>query len=233
MTPDLVEIIFNQFIEIVENLALKKYCVVVNKCDFDFRVRLLPLVQLIDVLAKAPDRCGKCREVFTTIDITAICFENLPTKKWKQYLKKLALELLAQIFAVNNFVIPKEECLRKCRPQPVWCRFPTTCTTVIKQKCNKKEIEPLCEVVFEKCECIPICPRPVCEKKRKIIIQCEDEVVPKCCGDSDDDDISCSKKFVPCNKFITCNKGCKSNSCVSSTCSDSSSSSGSSSRCSK
>lgn len=198
MANNLVEIIFNQFLDILDKVANKKYCVDIDKCDYDFHERNSFKVQLIDVFTRVKGRCGSHKTVGITIDYTSICLEHLPTKKWKQYLKKLAHDLLAQIIEDKTFIIPEKEHKKKCRKQPKWCAFPTQCTTVITKRCEPKVVKPKCKVVFEKrCECIPVCKREKIQPKRKILIRCAPPVSKHCKkrrhdsdSDSDNDDWS-------------------------------------------
>lgn len=178
MANNLVEIIFEQFLGIVEKLA-PKYCFDFDPCDFQYKTRDGVNVQLIDVLFRAPHKCGTYRDVIVTIDYTSICLNDLPTKKWKTYLKKLANEFLHDIVFVETFVIPKKEKLRKCHKEPKWCSFPTKLTTIIRKPCEPKEVKPKVKVVIEKeCECVEICHDEPKEIKKKIIIKC-DRPAPK------------------------------------------------------
>jgi len=191
MAFNLVEIIFNQFLDYVEKLAHKKYCREINRCDFNYKTNETKFLQLIEVFTKAYDECNRCREVFIVIDYTSICFDQLPTKKWKQYLKKLAAEFLTELYEITVFKLPKEY-KNKCREEPEWCRFPTQCTTVITKICKPKKIKPKYEIVIEnRCECIPVCKREKCEPPRKLIFRCAPERIdccapPKveCCGNN-------------------------------------------------
>ena len=184
MANNLVEIIFNQFLDILEKVANKKYCIDIDKCDYNYHIRNLAKVQLIDVITKVKGRCRTVKTVGITIDYTSICLEHLPTKKWKQYLKKLALELLCEIIEDKVFIIPGKEYKKKCREQPKWCAFPTQCTTVITKKCKPKKVEPKCKIIFEnRCECIPVCKRVKIQPERKIIVRCAPQ--KSYCSDND------------------------------------------------
>ena len=172
MANNLVEIIFEQFLGIVEKQA-DKCCFDFNECDFKFKVREGRFVLLIDILYRVKLKCNRFRDVIVTIDITSICLEQLPTKKWRQYLKTLAKEFLADI-CEEKVKIPEKEHIRKCRKEPEWCRFPTKCTTVIRKPCKPKVCKPKIKVLVEKeCECIKICKPAKCEKKREILIKCD------------------------------------------------------------
>ena len=180
---NLVQIIFEQFLEIVEVLS-KKSCFKFNECDFDFRVRELVKHQLLDVIYVIEDKCGRRRDVIVTIDITNICLEDLILCKWVEYLEKLAREFIHDICPKKLVVIKDEQ--RKCRPQPPrWEPFPCkTVTTIIR----KKPIihEPECEIIIEKeCECIEECKRQPCIPKKQLIIRYETDKKWKC-GDHDE-----------------------------------------------
>ena len=173
MANNLVEIIFEQFLAIVEKLA-PKYCFDFNECDFKYKSREGRFVQLIDILYRVHLKCKRFRDVIVTIDFTAVCLEHLPTKKWRQYLKNLAKDFLSDIINEDKFVMPDKERIKKCRKEPVWCRFPTKCTTVIRRPCKVVKKQPKIKVLVEKeCECIPICKPVKCQKKREIIIKCD------------------------------------------------------------
>ena len=188
MSNNLVEIIFEQFLGIVEKQA-HKFCFDFDECDFKFKVREGRFVLLIDVLFRVKLKCDRWRDVIVTIDFTSICFEHLPTKKWRQYLKKLAKEFLADIVGENKPHIPEKERIRKCREEPEWCRFPTKCTTVIRRPCKPKIEKPKIKVLIEKeCECIPICKPVKCDKKREILIKCDRFPKKHGCGCDDKHD---------------------------------------------
>lgn len=191
MANNLVEIIYEQFLGIVEKLA-PKYCFEFNPCDFQYKTRDGVNVQLIDILFRAPGKCDSYRDVIVTIDYTSICLNDLPTKKWKTYLKNLANQFLHEIVYVETFVIPKPEKLRKCRKEPKWCHFPTKLTTIIHKPCEPKEEKPKIKVVIEKeCVCVPVCHDSPVAPKKKIIIKCDNEPKkPKCnsCNPHHDDD---------------------------------------------
>lgn len=177
----LVEIIFEQFLEIVEVFS-KKACFKFNECDFDFRVRELVNHRLLDVIYVIEDKCGRRRDVLVTIDITGICLEDLILCKWIDYLERLAKEFIHDICPKKLIVIKEEH--KKCRPQPPkWEPFPCkTVTTIIRKKPVIREEE--CEVTIEKeCECIKECKREPCIPKRKIVVRFENDNRKWKCGD--------------------------------------------------
>lgn len=180
MTSNLAQIIFEQFLEIVEKFA-KHACFKFDECDFEYRIRELVMHRLIDVIYVVEDKCCRRRDVIVTIDFTNICLEDLITCKWVDYLEKLAREFICDI-CPKKLVIIKEE-KKKCRPQPPkWEPFPCKITTTI---IRKKPIirKPECEVIIEKeCECIDECLREPCVPKKQVIIRFENEK-PFKCGD--------------------------------------------------
>lgn len=179
MANNVVQVIFDQFLGIVERLS-KKACFEFNECDFDYRVRDMVTYRLLDVIYVICDKCGRRRDVIVTIDITNICFEYLTTCKWVEYLEKLAHEFISDI-CPKKMVIVKEE-PKKCRPQPpTWKPFPcNNVVTVIRKKEPIVE-EPECEVIVEKeCECVPECVREPCVPKQQVIIKYENEKPFKC-----------------------------------------------------
>lgn len=181
MANNLPQIIFEQFLDIVEKHS-RKACFEFNECDFDYRVRILVQHRLIDVIYVVQDKCGRRSDIIVTIDFTNICLEDLISCKWVDYLEKLAIEFIHDI-CPKKIVIVKDE-PKKCRPQPqVFRPFPCkTVTTIIK----KKPIihEPECEVIIEKecAECVPVCKREPCIPKQHIVIRLEEEK-PWKCGD--------------------------------------------------
>ena len=179
---NVVEIIFDQFLEIVEGLS-KHACFKFDECAFRYRVREAVQHRLLDVLYVARDKCGRERDVIATIDITGICFDYITTCKWIQYLEKIAREFIHDI-CPPKFAVVKDSGNR-CREEPPRCDL-LPCrhiTTVInKKKPRHKEPEP--EIIIEKeCECVPECKREPCIPARTIIIREELEKEHKC-GDS-------------------------------------------------
>lgn len=180
---NLVQMIFEQFLDIVEVLS-KKSCFKFDECDFDFRVRELLNHRLLDVIYVIEDKCGRRRDVLVTIDITSICIDDLISCKWVDYLEKLAHEFIHDI-CPKKLVIVKDV-QQKCREEPPrWEPFPCkTVTTIIR----KKPIihKPECEVIIEdKCdECIEVCKREPCIPKKQIVIRYENDKKWKC-GDHD------------------------------------------------
>lgn len=181
MASNLVQLIFNQFLEIVERLA-KHACFVFDECEFDYRVREMIGHKLLDVIYIVEDKCGRRRDVLVVIDITNICYEDLVTCKWVEYLEKLAKEFVDDI-CPKKYVIVKDE-VKKCRPQPPrWTPFPCSNVTTVIHRRKHVPVEPECEVVVEReCECVPLCKREHCVPSEKIVIK-YDKVTPWKCGD--------------------------------------------------
>ena len=181
MSSNLVNLIFNQFVEIVIKLAKKSNCDV-DECDFNYRVRELVGHRLIDVIFVAEDNCGRRRDVVISIDFTSICFSDLTTCSWVAYLEKLAAEYVCDICPKKLMVVKNE--LKKCRPQPAkWCPLPCRNTTTIIKKKPYCPPEPECEVIIcQEDECIPVCERKPCCPKKEIIVKYQSEK-PWKCGD--------------------------------------------------
>jgi hypothetical protein len=182
MANNLVQLIFEQFIEIVLRLSKKTRCDF-DECDFDFRVRELVGHRLIDVIFIIEDKCGRRNDVIITIDFTNICFEDLTTCRWVDYLEKLAHEFINDI-CPKKFIIIREQSPKKCRPQPPkWEPMPCRNITTVIRKRKPIPKEPECEIIIEKeCECVPICVREPCIPKHHVIIKQEIEK-PFRCGD--------------------------------------------------
>jgi len=181
MVQNLVQLIFEQFLEIVQKHSAKS-CFKFHECDFNYRVRESVGHRLLDVIYVVKDKCGRRRDVIITIDITKICLEDLTTCDWVAYLEKLAKEFVSEI-CPKKYVIIKEE-PRKCRLEPAkWCPLPCrNITTVVRRK-KIIPVEPEVEVIIEKeCECVPICERKPCIPKQEVIIKYETEK-PWKCGD--------------------------------------------------
>ncbi|AGC01754.1 hypothetical protein H012_gp711 [Acanthamoeba polyphaga moumouvirus] len=179
MANNLAQLIFDQFLEIVEKFA-ERSCFDFDECDFRYRVREQVNHRLIDVLYEVKDKCGRPRDVYATIDFTSICLEDLVTCKWVEYLEKIAKEFVCDICPKKLAIVKQEP--KKCRPQlPKWEPFPCkTVTTVIRKKVPVK-VEPECHVIIkDDCECAPICERAPCVPKQEIIIQYEPESSCRC-----------------------------------------------------
>lgn len=181
MANNLIELIFEQFIEIVIGLSRKSNCKL-DECDFDYRVREFVGHRLIDVVYVDEDKCGRRRDIITQIDSTNICLEDLTTCRWVAYLEKLAKAFLCDICPIKLSIVKDEP--RKCRPQPhKWQPFECKTVTTIIRKRKPVKKEPVCDIIIEKeCECIPLCKREPCEPKHKVIIKYEAEK-PWKCGD--------------------------------------------------
>ncbi|XWV25643.1 hypothetical protein QJ856_gp0110 [Tupanvirus deep ocean] len=181
MANNLVQLIFDQFLEIVEGLS-RKSCFDFDECDFDYRVRELVGHRLIDVIYVVEDKCGRRRDVIVTIDFTNICVEDLITCKWVEYLEKLAHEFVNDICPKRLMIVKDEP--KKCRPQPPkWEPFPCRNITTVIRKKKPVPKEPECEIIIEKeCECVPLCKREPCVPKQQVIVKYEEEK-PWKCGD--------------------------------------------------
>lgn len=182
MTNNLPQLIFEQFLEIVERSS-KNACFEFDECDFNFRVRDLVNHRIMNVVYIVEDKCGRRHDVFATIDITSICVEDLTSCKWVAYLEKIAREFINDI-CPSKLVIIKDE-PRKCRPQPPrWEPFPCGIVTTVIRKRKPIVTVPECEVIIEKeCECVPICKRVPCTPKQQIVIKYDNELIPHQCGD--------------------------------------------------
>lgn len=181
MANNLVKLIFEQFLEIVERCTYKS-CIKFDECFFDYRVRELVGHRLIDVIYVVEEKCGRRRDAIVSIDFTNICYEDLTTCKWVQYLEKIAREFIEEICPKKVAIIREEP--KKCRKQPPkWNPLPCCDTTTIIRKNKIVHPEPECEVIVEKeCECVPLCERKINPKKHKVIIKYQDEK-PWKCGD--------------------------------------------------
>lgn len=182
MANNLVNVIFNQFLGIVEKIS-KKACFEFDECDFDYRVRELAGHRLIDVIYVVEDKCGRRHDVVATIDFTNICFEDLTNSEWKTYLNRLAVEFVNNI-CPKKYEIPLDE-KRKCRPQPpAWTPLPCNNITTVIHKRKIVTPEPECEVIIEnECECVPLCKRKTCsEPKHTYVVKYITEK-PWKCGD--------------------------------------------------
>lgn len=181
MANNLVKLIFDQFLEYVDRFS-KKSCFEFEECDFDYRIRELAGHRLIDVVYVIEDKCGRRRDAIVTIDFTNICYEDLCTHIWINYLIKLAHEFIEEI-CPKKLVINCDK-PRKCRKQPhCWEPIPCLTTTTIIKKQKHVEPEPDCEIIVEnECECIPVCHRTKCQPKHCLIIKHQIEK-PWKCGD--------------------------------------------------
>lgn len=181
MVNNLPQIIFDQFLQIVEKLSACA-CFEFSYCDFDYRVYERVHHKLLDVYYVVQDECKRQSEIVVTIDITNICLEYLTHCKWVDYLEKLANEFIHDICPKRIFVVKEEK--QKCRNQtPCWSPFPCKkITTVIRKKIPIVQPET-CEVIIQNdCECVPECkivPEPI---KKQIVVKYEKEKPPKCCG---------------------------------------------------
>jgi len=179
MAIDIVQLIFDQFLEIVQRLS-RKSCFEFNECDFEYRVREYVGHRLIDVIHINEDKCCRRKDAVITIDSTSICVEDLTSCKWVNYLEKLALEFINEICPKKLVVIKEEP--KGCRPQPPkWQPFPCRNVTTIIRKKKPVCPEPECEVIIQnECECVPVCKRCPCIPSEKVIIKYENENQRKC-----------------------------------------------------
>lgn len=167
MRTNLVEFIYDNFIQVVERVAKHKRCCI-DECSFEYKIRKSCHHDLIEVIYVRRDSCDRCIEVSTIIDYTNICFEYLLTSKWAQYIKSIAKEFVKDICPKKFIIVFEEE--KKCRPQlPIWKPHCGVKTTTI---CCKEEIIEKPKIIFirqKKCECAPICKPHKCPKKHYII----------------------------------------------------------------
>lgn len=209
MASDLVNVIFNQFVSIVERFA-KKSCFEFNECDFDYHVREAVGHRLIDVVYVVEDKCGRRHDVIATIDYTNICFEDLTSPEWKDYLSKIAIEFVNDI-CPKKYEIPSTH-KRKCRTEPPhWEPLPCGIITTVIKKQVIPEPEPDYEVVIEnECACVPICKRTTCTgPKQQYVIKYVTES-PWKCGDVTqvvDDDKKYHHKEQDRPHYFSDNKG--------------------------
>lgn len=179
MSNNLVQLIYDQFLEIVEKQS-KHSCFKFKECDFDYRVHVSSGYRVIDVKYVSVDKCERKHEVIITIDYTNICFKDLTSCQWIKYLEKLAHELINEI-CPKKFTFVKDE-PRKCRPQPPkWEPLPCKKVTTVIYKKPSPPPEPECEVIIEKeCECVPICKHKPCVQKKQVIIRYKKEKSCRC-----------------------------------------------------
>lgn len=181
MASNLVELIFNQFLDIVEKKA-EHACFSFDECDFNYRERHAQNHSLLDVLYVAEDKCGRKRQVIVTLDITKICIEDLTSCRWISYLKSLARQFINDI-CPKKFAVVKDK-RKTCRKEPPRCELPPCreTTTIIRK--IKPVVKPeKCKVVVEKCHpCIQKCVREPCPKERKVIIKYVDELPKHDCN---------------------------------------------------
>lgn len=171
MSDKLVEIIFLQFLQIVERLA-PQFCFVFDKCDFTFHVRENHAI-LIDVIFTLNLDCNRTKELITTIDATGICYDDLCGERWLSYLKELAKDFLAEVEELKNLKAPDcDECDCECDVAK-WHTFPTKCVTIIKKDCRPKVCPKVKVIVKKDCRCEKVCPPITHEPKQVILIKCD------------------------------------------------------------
>ena len=167
MTSHLVQTIYDQYLEIIRKIS-KKACFEFDECSFNYRLREAAHHTLIEVVYEYKDCCGRHKYVTSTIDITNICYEDLTTCKWVQYLQRLAAEFVNDI-CPKKFIIKEET--KRCRQEPkCWEPFACTKTTTVIKKIKPIVHEPECEVIIEE-ECPCQCKREPCVPKEKVIIK--------------------------------------------------------------
>jgi hypothetical protein len=174
MHKDLVLSIFEQFVSVIKKLPCN--CLdSMDDCHFDYRIRNQMNSRIIDVIYSSVDKCGRRHDSLVSIDYTSICFEDLSTPQWAEYLIKLAKTMLDKICPEDVTIIPLVH--KKCRPQPArWTPLPCKNTTIVTRqlKCERPAIEH--EVIMERePECVTICPSTKCVPKEKIIIKYTEE----------------------------------------------------------
>lgn len=180
MTKNLVQLIVDQFLDIVEKLS-KKACFEYNYCDFEYRVGEGNGYRFIDIIYIRVDECGRHHNVVAQIDITNICYEDLVCHWWVSYLEKIAKTFIHDICPKKYIIVKKEN--KGCRPQPPkWCPAPCKITTTIYKKVKPICPEPEVEVIVEEeCPCIKTCIREECCEPEHVIIRYEQPKI-SCCG---------------------------------------------------
>lgn len=180
MASNLVDLIFNQFADMVVDRAETKDRCEISQCDLSYRLRVISGHKIIDVLYKLYDDCGRVRDVITNIDITNICYEDLCTERWLKYLEKIA-----RAFVVD--ICPKKLGLvcgvrNTCREQPPkWEPFKTRTTTYINRiKPHEPKITKPQVIVEDECECIETCQREPCSPEEKVVIRYKNEPSFEC-----------------------------------------------------
>lgn len=181
MSNNLLQLIFDQFIDLVIEVGRKTHCCV-DRCAFDFRLHEIANSRMLQVIYLGKDECCRQRDICIRIDITNICLHDLTTCKWVNYLTKMAVEFSRDICPVRMVIIRDDP--RPCRKQPErWEPLPCANVTTIVRRELPPQPEPECEVVIENnCECIPVCRRERCVPKNKVVIR-YDTTVPSVCGD--------------------------------------------------
>jgi len=136
MAYNLEQVIFEQFMGI-----MGYHCNVIgfpfDPKEFSYfpkRTKCLSLLEIIYIPKKC--RCQHLR-FCTIIDYTNICFENLSTNKWQQYLNGLVVDFLDNIMYEYVLNVPYVSTgnTSTCREQPLWCQLPTRTTQVVRCPC--------------------------------------------------------------------------------------------------
>ena len=179
MPANIHHLIFDQYVNMLIDLSKKRCCL--EYCNFNFSVYDAKQHKIMDVVYDLKDECNRRHNHNSIIDITNICYDDVITCKWVEYLTASAKDFLEQICPKKLKIVEERE--PGCRPKPpVWCPFPCTVTTTIIQNEEPECPEPECEVIIEKvCSCIKKCPRDRCEPKHQLIIQCNDSKVTRKC----------------------------------------------------
>ena len=178
MASNLPSTVFRQFLEYVEKY-LARTCCKFDECQFDFRVRNKGANTVLDILFINYDECKRRHDILTYIDITNICFQDLTTCDWVDYLKTLAREFVARICPPEIDIIPLHNPCRKEPPR--FCCFPITRTTIITKHVPPPCPKPETEVFVERsCECAPKCDHNICPEDHKLIIRYKNEKRQKC-----------------------------------------------------
>ena len=182
MSQDLVNTIFQQFADILVTVSAQN-CFQINQCDLNYRVRSTCNTSLIDICyvpsqpIPTTSPCCRPRNMVITINFTNICYNNLPTCKWIQYLQTLANQFMAIILGNNPIAIPTPNVIQP-RKIPCWSRFPVKNTTVINQVCQQQIQTPPSQVIVQNpCPCVNICPQPCYQPQQETIIQCQPQPI--------------------------------------------------------
>lgn len=181
MSGPVVNTIYNQFLSLVEKNS-KCACFTFDKCAFDYQIRQENRHTLMDVKFEGKSECCRIKQIYTTIDISDVCFDYLTNCKWIEYLTRLALEYIESI-CPPEFVLEEEGPLG-CRSQPICYSPPATTITTYRYLEPVAPSIPEPEIIIQKCcvECVPTCERVVNPIRQKIIYQ-NASAAPWTCGD--------------------------------------------------
>ena len=166
MCSKLSATIFNQFLSIVD--ALNTSNCVIDQCGFSHQTVKHNNYTTLNISYKYVDSCDRCFEILVVIDITNICFQDLPSCKWVNYLENIAEEFLHNVCPKECVVVYPEKSCRKS--PPVWEPFPCTETRYVIQEDVIPECHEPTIVRTKVCKCEDPCPRHELKTKKKTII---------------------------------------------------------------